>query len=176
MNNNILRLWADSQTFTSQVLWMLRLQFAPAEQLPAVEELCGGDKLSSTGRRGCLALWIHVCRCTVLIAVSSESFCCKSGKRCSEGHDMSQVRRAISRRKRFRARQPWLRSPLSHLFFPFSSLLSLGRYCLSPHFHSNKSIKITIWPLRSLMGRPSVCTVVLLLTYFCKAGIFSTKN
>lgn len=52
MNNNILHLWTDSQTFPSQVLWMLRLQSAPAEQLPAVEELCGADKLSSTGEEG----------------------------------------------------------------------------------------------------------------------------
>jgi len=52
--------------------------------------------------------------------------------------------------------------------------LPLDCYCLPPDFHSNKSIKFSTWPLRSLMGRPSVCTVVLLLTYFCKAGIFPT--
>lgn len=52
--------------------------------------------------------------------------------------------------------------------------LPLDCYCLPPHFHSNKSMKFAIWSLRSLMGRPSVCTVVLLLTYFCKAGIFPT--
>lgn len=58
-----------------------------------------------------------------------------------------------------------------------SPSLSPGFYCLSvSRFPQQRGHKIHSLAFRSLMGRPSVCTVVLLLTYFCKAGIFPSKN
>lgn len=54
MNNNILHFCAVSQTFTSQVLQILRLQLAPAELVPTCggAGLFSGDKLSSTRQEG----------------------------------------------------------------------------------------------------------------------------
>lgn len=56
MNNNILHFCAVSQTFSSQVTEILRLQLAPAEPVPTCggAELLGGDKSSSTRQEGLL--------------------------------------------------------------------------------------------------------------------------
>lgn len=65
MNNNILHFYAVTQTFTSQLMQILRLQLAPAEPGPT----CGGAgflvviNLAPQGRKGCLALLICVHRC-----------------------------------------------------------------------------------------------------------------
>lgn len=80
----------------------------------------------------------------------------------SEGH---WVKEEVSR----------LRSPPSHILLPFSFPLS-GFLLSGSRFPQQQGHKIHSLAFRSLMGRPSVCTVVLLLTYFCKAGIFPSKN
>lgn len=131
MNNNILHFCAVSQTFTSQVMQMLRLQLAPAEPVPTCggAGLFSGDKLSSTRQEGLFGpfdLCVQMHRLCSLLQVQKAFSTGQEGRVYSEEYVMSQVRRAISGRKRFRAQQPWLRSPLSHIFFHFSFPLSLS--------------------------------------------------
>lgn len=54
MNNNILHFWAVSQTFTSQVMQVLRLQLVPAEPVSARTGagLSHGDTPGSTRQEG----------------------------------------------------------------------------------------------------------------------------
>lgn len=96
---------------------------------------------------------------------------CRQLRRAGSSEEplVSQLRRTPREGEGFQ--QPLLVSPLSIISLPFS--FSLSGFLLSvSRFPQQQGHKIHSLAFRSLMGRPSVCTVVLLLTYFCKAGIF----
>lgn len=136
--------------------------------LGAIPVRGAGAELSSWGRRG-LALGAGEDAGAELRA----SFACSSGE---EG-----AVRSISCP---RSGGHWGKEEVSSSLC--SCLLSPSFSCPSPslsgfllsvsRFPQQQGHKIHSLAFRSLMGRPSVCTVVLLLTYFCKAGIFPSKN